>query len=73
LWEPQVSDGHTSIVIAHHISTILKADQILMVNEGRNGERGTHAGLVERSAADPESNAQPESARGTYRRSDTRD
>jgi len=45
LWEPQVSDGRTSIVIAHRLPTILKVDQILVVNDARIVERGTHAGL----------------------------
>ena len=40
--------GRTSIVIAHCLSTILRADQILVVNEGRIVERGTHAELLER-------------------------
>jgi ATP-binding cassette subfamily B protein len=38
----------TSIVIAHRLSTVLKADQILVVNEGRIVERGTHAKLLDR-------------------------
>ena len=40
--------GRTSIVIAHRLSTIIKADQILVVNDGRIVERGTHAKLLER-------------------------
>jgi ATP-binding cassette subfamily B protein len=40
--------GRTSIVIAYRLSTILKAHQILVVNEGRIVERGTHAELLER-------------------------
>lgn len=40
--------GRTSIVIAHRLSTVLAADQILVVDEGRIAERGTHASLVER-------------------------
>jgi ATP-binding cassette, subfamily B, bacterial len=40
--------GRFSIVIAHRLSTILKADQILVVNEGRIVERGAHAELLER-------------------------
>jgi ATP-binding cassette subfamily B protein len=38
--------GRTSIVIAHRISTILKADQILVVQSGRIVERGTHEQLL---------------------------
>ena len=38
--------GRTSIVIAHRISTIRRADQILVVSEGRIVERGTHDELL---------------------------
>ncbi|MEJ0006153.1 MAG: ABC transporter ATP-binding protein [Steroidobacteraceae bacterium] len=37
--------GRTAIVIAHRLSTVLKADQILVVQEGRIVQRGTHAQL----------------------------
>ncbi len=40
--------GRTSIVVAHRLSTILKADQILVVQKGRIVQRGTHAELLER-------------------------
>jgi ATP-binding cassette subfamily B protein len=38
--------GRTSIVIAHRLSTVRAADQILVVDEGRIVERGTHTSLV---------------------------
>jgi ATP-binding cassette, subfamily B, bacterial len=38
--------GRTAIVIAHRLSTVLRADQILVIQEGRIVERGTHAELV---------------------------
>jgi ATP-binding cassette subfamily B protein len=38
--------GRTAIVIAHRLSTVLKADQILVVQEGRIVQRGTHAELA---------------------------
>ena len=37
--------GRTAIVIAHRLSTVLKADLILVVQEGRIVQRGTHAQL----------------------------
>ncbi len=37
--------GRTTFVIAHRLSTIRRADQILVVEQGRIGERGTHAEL----------------------------
>ncbi|HUQ40226.1 MAG TPA: ABC transporter ATP-binding protein [Acidimicrobiales bacterium] len=39
--------GRTSIVIAHRLSTVRAADQILVLEAGRIVERGTHDGLVE--------------------------
>jgi ATP-binding cassette subfamily B protein len=38
--------GRTSIVIAHRLSTVLAADQILVLAEGRLVEQGTHAELL---------------------------
>jgi ATP-binding cassette subfamily B protein len=38
--------GRTSIVIAHRLSTVRNADQILVVDEGRIVERGTHDQLL---------------------------
>lgn len=42
----RVMAGRTSIVIAHRISTVKDMDQILVVDEGRIVERGTHPSLV---------------------------
>ena len=38
--------GRTSLVIAHRLSTVREADQILVVDEGRIIERGTHQELL---------------------------
>jgi ATP-binding cassette subfamily B multidrug efflux pump len=38
----------TSIVVAHRISTVKDADEILVLSEGRIAERGTHQALLER-------------------------
>ena len=40
--------GRTTIVIAHRLTTIQRADRILVVNRGRIVEEGTHASLLER-------------------------
>jgi ATP-binding cassette subfamily B protein len=39
-------EGRTSIVIAHRLSTVRSADEILVMDEGRIVERGTHDSLV---------------------------
>jgi ATP-binding cassette, subfamily B, bacterial len=39
--------GRTSVVIAHRLSTVRAADLILVVEEGRVVERGTHADLLD--------------------------
>ncbi len=38
--------GRTSLVIAHRLSTVREADQLLVINRGRIVERGTHAELL---------------------------
>ncbi len=38
--------GRTSVVIAHRLSTVLAADQILVMEGGRMVERGTHRELL---------------------------
>ena len=40
--------GRTSFVIAHRLSTIRNADHVLVIDDGRIVERGTHAELLER-------------------------
>ncbi len=40
-------EGRTSIIIAHRLSTIRNADAILVLNEGKISEQGTHKELLE--------------------------
>ena len=40
--------GRTTIVIAHRLATVLKADRILVMDEGRIAEEGTHDALAAR-------------------------
>lgn len=40
--------GRTSFVIAHRLSTVLNADKILVINDGRLVETGTHIELIQR-------------------------
>lgn len=44
----EVMAGCTSIVIAHRVSTVMDADHIAVVDDGRIVEFGTHAALVAR-------------------------
>jgi ATP-binding cassette subfamily B protein len=39
--------GRTVIVIAHRLSTIADSDEILVINDGKVYERGTHKELME--------------------------
>ncbi|MFG1341645.1 ABCB family ABC transporter ATP-binding protein/permease [Xanthobacter autotrophicus] len=44
----RVSEGRTTLVIAHRLSTVVAADEILVLAEGRVAERGCHAELLAR-------------------------
>jgi ATP-binding cassette, subfamily B, heavy metal transporter len=44
-----VTARRTSIVIAHRLSTVVDADQIVVLDEGRVAERGTHARLLRKN------------------------
>ena len=43
----RISQGRTTLVIAHRLSTVMDADQILVLSQGRIVERGTHSQLLE--------------------------
>ena len=51
-WElGQIARGRTTLVIAHRLSTVMDADQILVMASGQIVERGTHRELLERGGA----------------------
>ena len=43
--------GRTTLVIAHRLSTVIEADVIFVIDEGRVVERGSHAELIRRGGA----------------------
>jgi ATP-binding cassette, subfamily B (MDR/TAP), member 1 len=42
----RAAEGRTTIVIAHKLATIRKADNIVVMSKGRIVEQGTHEGLI---------------------------
>lgn len=47
----KLSEGRTTIVVAHRLATVVGADQILVLENGRIIENGTHRDLIGRGAA----------------------
>ncbi len=44
----KVSEGRTTLVIAHRLSTVIGADEIIVLKAGEIAERGTHGELLEK-------------------------
>jgi ABC-type multidrug transport system fused ATPase/permease subunit len=47
----EISKGHTVIIIAHRLSTVVNADKIIVFEDGRVVEQGNHALLLEKRGA----------------------
>ncbi len=47
----RLQQGRTTIVVAHRLSTIVDADSIVVLQQGRVVEQGTHAELLQRNGA----------------------
>ncbi len=45
----QVSKNRTTLVIAHRLSTVINADEIIVLRDGHIAERGTHASLLDQN------------------------
>lgn len=44
-------NGRTVVIVAHRLSTVKNANQIIVVNEGKIAEIGNHSSLIERRGA----------------------
>ncbi|MCO5096609.1 MAG: ABC transporter ATP-binding protein/permease [Rhodocyclaceae bacterium] len=47
----RIAVGRTTLVIAHRLSTVMNADEILVLDQGHIVERGTHRMLLEQGGA----------------------
>ncbi|MCA0850557.1 ABC transporter ATP-binding protein [Salipiger thiooxidans] len=47
----RLAEGRTTLVIAHRLSTVRHADKIVVMDQGRVVEEGTHDALLERNGA----------------------
>ena len=48
---PQAQHGRTTVIVAHRLSTIKRADQIYVLDQGVVVEKGSHGDLMEKKGA----------------------
>lgn len=58
-----VSRGHTTLIIAHRLSTVIDADEIIVLRDGKVAERGRHHDLLGQSGLYAEMWAQQQEIR----------
>jgi ABC-type multidrug transport system fused ATPase/permease subunit len=42
----QVGIGRTTVIVTHHLSTIMAVDKIVVLSKGKVAEQGTHVDLL---------------------------
>lgn len=47
----EIAENRTTLIIAHRLSTVIHADEIIVLDSGKIAERGTHDELLARSGA----------------------
>ncbi|MDP2699590.1 ABC transporter ATP-binding protein/permease [Thalassospira sp.] len=58
-----VSRGHTTLIIAHRLSTVIDADEIIVLRDGQVAERGRHHDLLDQNGLYAEMWAQQQEIR----------
>ncbi|MCC9624574.1 ABC transporter ATP-binding protein/permease [Thalassospira sp. MA62] len=59
----EVSRGHTTLIIAHRLSTVIDADEIIVLRDGMVAERGAHPDLLAKNGLYAEMWAQQQEIR----------